>query len=78
MYFNSVSWKCYLFYAVCQMSKIQFYLFFKKAGQHEENICGRPLGMEFGKDGFLYVADAYHGLFRIDVKTGEFFQRVCY
>lgn len=40
------------------------------AGQHEEHICGRPLGMEFSKDGTLYVVDAYHGLFTINVKTG--------
>lgn len=31
---------------------------------------GRPLGMEWGADGFLYVADAYRGLLRVD-KTGK-------
>lgn len=39
-------------------------------GQHEEHICGRPLGMTFNKVGTLYVVDAYLGLFSIDVKTG--------
>ncbi|XP_042909345.1 adipocyte plasma membrane-associated protein [Parasteatoda tepidariorum] len=41
------------------------------AGQHEEHICGRPLGMTFNKAGLLYVADAYHGIFTVDVKTGK-------
>lgn len=41
------------------------------AGQHEEHICGRPLGLEFNKKGLLYVVDAYHGLFTVDVKTGK-------
>lgn len=41
------------------------------AGQHEEHICGRPLGLEFTKNGVLYVVDAYHGLFTVDVKTGK-------
>ncbi|KAG6489529.1 hypothetical protein ZIOFF_050803 [Zingiber officinale] len=27
-----------------------------------EHVCGRPLGLHFGKQGELYVADAYHGL----------------
>lgn len=37
---------------------------------YEEAICGRPLGMHFDKDGRLYVADAYYGLFKVDIKTG--------
>lgn len=41
------------------------------AGQHEEHKCGRPLGMTFTKTGNLYVADAYLGVFSIDVKTGK-------
>ncbi|KFM67955.1 Adipocyte plasma membrane-associated protein, partial [Stegodyphus mimosarum] len=41
------------------------------AGQHEEHICGRPLGMKFNKAGLLYVVDGYLGLFTVDVKTGE-------
>lgn len=40
-------------------------------GQHEEHICGRPLGMRFDKAGRLYVIDAYLGLFLVDVKTGN-------
>lgn len=37
--------------------------------EHEE-MCGRPLGMEFDTDGFLLVVDAYLGIFRVDVGTG--------
>ncbi|KAJ8926073.1 hypothetical protein NQ315_009929 [Exocentrus adspersus] len=40
-------------------------------GQHEERVCGRPLGLEFDKNGVLYVADAYYGVFQVNVKTGE-------
>ena len=32
------------------------------------NTGGRPLGLEFGADGFLYVADARKGLLRIDLE----------
>ena len=37
------------------------------------NTGGRPLGLQFGPDGFLYVADAKKGLLRVDVdkKTVE-------
>ncbi|KAK9874105.1 hypothetical protein WA026_002459 [Henosepilachna vigintioctopunctata] len=40
-------------------------------GVYQEEICGRPLGLTFGKDGYLYAADAYYGIFRVNVKTGE-------
>lgn len=40
-------------------------------GFFEEKICGRPLGMQFDKDGTLVVADAYYGIFRVDVRTGK-------
>ena len=36
-----------------------------------EPMCGRPLGLEFDADGLLWVVDAYLGVFRVDVKTGE-------
>ncbi len=39
--------------------------------QHEEGICGRPLGMSFDRHGRLVVADAHYGIIRVDVKTGE-------
>ncbi|CAG9838273.1 unnamed protein product [Diabrotica balteata] len=39
-------------------------------GYHEEQICGRPLGMEFNKNGDLIVADAYYGILKVNVKTG--------
>lgn len=45
-------------------------------GFHEEKICGRPLGMEFDKDGSLVVVDAYYGIFRVDVNTGAKIQLV--
>ncbi len=32
------------------------------------NTGGRPLGIEFGNDGILYVADAYRGLVAIDME----------
>ncbi|MEM9724452.1 MAG: SMP-30/gluconolactonase/LRE family protein [Pseudomonadota bacterium] len=31
---------------------------------------GRPLGVDFGDDGLLYIADAYLGLLSLDVDTG--------
>lgn len=34
-------------------------------------MCGRPLGMRFDKDGYLIVADAYLGLYKINVATGN-------
>lgn len=40
-------------------------------GQHEEHICGRPLGMVFSEAGVLYVVDAYYGLYAVNVTTGE-------
>ena len=39
----------------------------------DEPTCGRPLGMKFDPDGYLVVCDAYLGLFRVDVDTGEQF-----
>ncbi|CAH0550988.1 unnamed protein product [Brassicogethes aeneus] len=38
---------------------------------HEEKTCGRPLGITFDKSGNLFVADAYYGVFKVNVKTGE-------
>ena len=37
----------------------------------DEPTCGRPLGMRLNKDGYLLVADAYLGLFQINVATGK-------
>lgn len=39
-------------------------------GIYQEQICGRPLGLSFGSDGYLYAADAYYGIFKVDVDTG--------
>lgn len=38
---------------------------------HEESKCGRPLGLVFDTAGNLYVADAYHGIFKVDVTNGK-------
>ena len=38
--------------------------------QHEQH-CGRILGLDFDKNGYLIVADAYFGLFKIDLKTNN-------
>ncbi|KAJ8668378.1 hypothetical protein QAD02_010041 [Eretmocerus hayati] len=34
--------------------------------------CARPFGMQFHRDGYLYVCDAYNGIFKLDVKTGKY------
>ncbi|XP_022083059.1 adipocyte plasma membrane-associated protein-like [Acanthaster planci] len=39
--------------------------------QKDEHRCGRPLGLRFHSDGFLYVLDAYLGLFKVNVETGD-------
>jgi len=38
----------------------------------DEEKCGRPLGMRFAKNGKLIVADAYHGIFSVDVDKGTY------
>lgn len=40
-------------------------------GLYEEKLCGRPLGLAFSNDGTLYVSDAYYGIFKVNVKSGE-------
>ncbi|GFR28080.1 adipocyte plasma membrane-associated protein [Trichonephila clavata] len=37
---------------------------------HEERKCGRPLGMRKGKDGLLYICDAFYGIFTMNFTTG--------
>ncbi|CAG2115115.1 unnamed protein product [Medioppia subpectinata] len=32
--------------------------------------CGRPLGLRFGSDDYLYVVEAFDGLFRVNVSSG--------
>ncbi|CAG2176255.1 unnamed protein product, partial [Oppiella nova] len=32
--------------------------------------CGRPLGLRFGSDRYLYVLEAFDGLFRVNASTG--------
>ncbi|KAF0741436.1 adipocyte plasma membrane-associated protein-like isoform X2 [Aphis craccivora] len=38
-------------------------------GLYEEHICGRPLGLNMDKSGFLYVADAYYGIFKVNLNS---------
>ncbi|KAL3286810.1 hypothetical protein HHI36_001303 [Cryptolaemus montrouzieri] len=38
---------------------------------YQEGTCGRPLGIRFGQDGYLYAADADYGIYRVDVNTGD-------
>jgi len=45
-------------------------------GFWEEKKCGRPLGIKFGPDPYLYVADAYYGLFKVNVNSGAKIQLV--
>lgn len=40
-------------------------------GLWEMSKCGRPLGTRFDSRGQLYTIDAYHGLKKIDVSTGQ-------
>ncbi|CAB3363935.1 Hypothetical predicted protein [Cloeon dipterum] len=40
-------------------------------GYWEEKKCGRSLGMAFDSKGYLYVVDAYYGIFKINVNTGK-------
>lgn len=48
-----------------------------RAGNFEdEPTCGRPLGLRFNKDGYLIVADAYLGLYKVDVDSGKFEQLI--
>ena len=36
-----------------------------------EDACGRPMGIRVDKWGYLVVADAYSGLFRMDSRNGQ-------
>lgn len=36
----------------------------------EEHLCGRPLGLKFDAAGYLYVADAYYGIFKYNIQKG--------
>ncbi|XP_041969440.1 adipocyte plasma membrane-associated protein [Aricia agestis] len=41
-------------------------------GLQQEHICGRPLGLQIDKKtNQLYVADAYHGVWKVDLKTDK-------
>lgn len=40
-------------------------------GIHEPEICGRPLGLSFDGNQNMYVADAYYGIFKVNLSSGE-------
>jgi len=40
-------------------------------GLYEEHICGRPLGLDIDKNGFLYIADAYYGIFKVNLNIND-------
>ena len=46
---------------------------FYKGALSEESRCGRALGLEINpkKPYLLYIADCYHGISTLDLKTGE-------
>ncbi|KAF2347835.1 Strictosidine synthase conserved region [Trinorchestia longiramus] len=44
--------------------------YYMKKAFWEEKVCGRPLGLRFAHDGKLLVADAYFGIYKVDVDTG--------
>lgn len=54
--------KLFLFYS---------HWYFILDGLHEEHICGRPLGINVDKHGFLYVADAYYGIFKVKLISSD-------
>jgi hypothetical protein len=37
---------------------------------HAHRECGRPLGLRL-RENFLYVADAYYGIIKVNVQTGN-------
>lgn len=42
------------------------------AGLSQEHICGRPLGFQFDeKNNVMYVADAYLGIWKVDLKNDK-------
>ena len=49
------------------------YVVFYKGAISEESRCGRALGLEINpKEPYLlYIADCYHGISTLDLKTGE-------
>lgn len=54
-------------------NKIVPVLKFGKAceGLWEEEKCGRVLGITFDKDGSLYAVDAYYGVFKVNMSSGD-------
>ena len=40
-------------------------------GYWDAKKCGRPLGIRFDKQGHMIVADAYLGIFKINLETGN-------
>ncbi|CAB3363936.1 Hypothetical predicted protein [Cloeon dipterum] len=41
-------------------------------GYWEDRKCGRVVGINFDSKGYLYAADPYYGIYKINVDTGKF------
>lgn len=41
-------------------------------GFWQESKCGRPLGLKFNDKGELFVADAYYGIFKVNVNSRQY------
>lgn len=42
------------------------------AGLSQEHVCGRPLGFAIDESkNILYVSDAYHGIWKVDLKNDK-------
>lgn len=63
MYFN-----CFFFQIIISIDLTKKNLL---DGYWQEPKCGRPLGIEFDKSGILYVADAYYGIWKVNIATGQ-------
>ena len=53
------------------INNVSLFIFLSIGRDEDEPTCGRPLGMRFDKDGYLIVVDAYLGLFKVNVATGN-------
>ena len=41
-----------------------------REAHEQKTVCGRPLGMDFDRQGRLVVADMFMGVYRVDVDRG--------
>jgi len=45
-------------------------------GIHEEHKCGRPLGLNVDKNGFLFVADSYYGIYKVNLNNPSQYEQI--